>query len=74
MKRRYLLTFISRDKYCAERYIESEHFVDVIRKVIEICMTDDYKVIIQRETLVDGVKKYLVVCEFFPQNYYQIQK
>lgn len=71
-KRKYLLTFISRNKYCAERYIECVTFLDVIRKAIEICMTDDYKVIVQQEMLVDGVKKYLVVCEFYPQNFYQI--
>ena len=73
-KRMYVLTFISRHKYCVERCIERESFVDVINLVLEMCQVHDYKVIIQRETFIDGVRKLPVVCEFFPSNYYQMEK
>lgn len=73
-KKRYYLTFITRDKYCVERCIECAFFVNVIHLVLEMCKVHDYKVIIQREMFIDGVRKLPVVCEFFPSNYYQIEK
>lgn len=68
--KRYYLTFITRDKYCVERNVECEFFADVIYLVLEMCKVHDYKVIIQQEMFIDGVRKLPVVCEFYPSNYF----
>lgn len=69
-KKRYYLTFIGHDRNCVELCVECAFFIDAIHEVQKHCNEDDYKVIIQRETLINGVVKLPVVAEIFPSNLY----